>query len=203
VQGVSSTSADAAPSKWKQAVVNTPVSSASMTPAKIEPKYLYHVKFKRATEVFKLDQHMMELKPGNFVKVEADRGHDMGTVVSRMPFSEYDAESRQSNASERFDKNILEKSKGQNNESTIPTLKKILRVATVEEITMLQTKQKDEDDILNQCRTKAKQRGLTMNVIDAEYQFDRNKLTFYFQAQGRVDFRGMLSFSVCVCTCPF
>ena len=174
--------------KWKQSVINT-VPSASIASIKTDTKYLYNVKFKRATEVFGLENQSVELKPGSFVKVEADRGHDMGTVVSRMPFSDYDAENRQTNASERFDKNMLEKSKSQTD--CPPTLKKILRLATSEEITLLEIKRKDEDDILNQCKTKAKQRGLTMNVIDAEYQFDRNKLTFFFQAQGRVDFRGM------------
>jgi cell fate regulator YaaT (PSP1 superfamily) len=188
VQSPSSAVTDATSPKWKQTPVNT-VPSVPTTTAKLDMKYLYNVKFKRATEVFALDNQSVELKPGSFVKVEADRGHDMGMVVSRMPFSEYDAESRPTNASERFDKNMLEKSKNQS--ECTPTLKKILRVATSEEITMLDVKRKDEDDILNQCKTKAKQRGLIMNVIDAEYQFDRNKLTFFFQAQGRVDFRGM------------
>ena len=32
------------------------------------------------------------------------------------------------------------------------------------------------------CRSKVRQRLLPMNVIDAEYQFDRHKLTFFFEA---------------------
>ena len=31
-----------------------------------------------------------------------------------------------------------------------------------------------------------------MNVVDAEYQFDRHKLTFFFEAEGRVDFRDLV-----------
>jgi cell fate regulator YaaT (PSP1 superfamily) len=31
-----------------------------------------------------------------------------------------------------------------------------------------------------------------MNVVDAEYQFDRHKLTFFFEANGRVDFRELV-----------
>jgi hypothetical protein len=31
-----------------------------------------------------------------------------------------------------------------------------------------------------------------MNVVDAEYQFDRHKLTFFFEAEGRVDFRELV-----------
>jgi cell fate regulator YaaT (PSP1 superfamily) len=33
---------------------------------------------------------------------------------------------------------------------------------------------------------------LPMNVIDAEYQFDRHKLTFYFEADRRIDFRELV-----------
>jgi len=31
-----------------------------------------------------------------------------------------------------------------------------------------------------------------MTVVDAEYQFDRNKLTFFFEAEGRIDFRELV-----------
>ena len=30
---------------------------------------------------------------------------------------------------------------------------------------------------------------LPIRIVDAEYQFDRNKLTVYYAAEGRVDFR--------------
>lgn len=32
-----------------------------------------------------------------------------------------------------------------------------------------------------------------MKVLDAEYQFDRHKLTFYFEADKRIDFRDLVS----------
>ena len=31
-----------------------------------------------------------------------------------------------------------------------------------------------------------------MHVLDAEYQFDRHKLTFFFEADGRIDFRELV-----------
>ena len=31
-----------------------------------------------------------------------------------------------------------------------------------------------------------------MTVVDAEYQFDRHKLTFFFEAEGRIDFRELV-----------
>lgn len=36
-------------------------------------------------------------------------------------------------------------------------------------------------------------RGLSMNILDVEYQFDRHKLIFYFEADRRIDFRELVS----------
>lgn len=49
-----------------------------------------------------------------------------------------------------------------------------------------------ERGILELCRSKVRQRSLPMKVIDAEFQFDRHKLTFYFKADRRIDFRELV-----------
>lgn len=50
-------------------------------------------------------------------------------------------------------------------------------------------KLRDEHDAMLICREKVAQRGLPMQIVDAEYQWDRRKLTFFFKADKRVDFR--------------
>ena len=67
-----------------------------------------------------------------------------------------------------------------------------MRVATHDEISLLEVKRDEEEELLKICSTKVRQRGLPMSVVDAEYQFDRNKLTFFFQAEGRIDFRELV-----------
>ncbi len=70
-------------------------------------------------------------------------------------------------------------------------------------------KMKDEYEAMMICREKVIQRGLPMQIVDAEYQWqvtpllgvcdrqadslrrDRRKLTFYFKADKRVDFRDL------------
>ncbi|MFC1562989.1 stage 0 sporulation family protein, partial [candidate division KSB1 bacterium] len=42
------------------------------------------------------------------------------------------------------------------------------------------------------CRELSIKHNLVMKIIDAEYQFDHNKLTFYFTADGRIDFRELV-----------
>jgi cell fate regulator YaaT (PSP1 superfamily) len=45
---------------------------------------------------------------------------------------------------------------------------------------------------LKVCQEKINQHELEMKLVDAEYTFDRNKIIFYFTADGRVDFRELV-----------
>jgi cell fate regulator YaaT (PSP1 superfamily) len=56
----------------------------------------------------------------------------------------------------------------------------------------LVTKMQDEVKALQLCQSKVRQKKLPMEVIDAEYQWDRRKLTFYFIAEKRIDFRELV-----------
>ncbi|WVR07576.1 hypothetical protein IAU60_004618 [Kwoniella sp. DSM 27419] len=60
-----------------------------------------------------------------------------------------------------------------------------------EEQARMREKAQDEYEALMICREKVVQRGLPMTIVDAEYQWDRRKLTFYFKADKRVDFRDL------------
>ena len=56
----------------------------------------------------------------------------------------------------------------------------------------LAAKLSDEQKALQLCQTKVRAKNLPMKVIDAEYQWDRRKLTFYFMAEKRIDFRELV-----------
>lgn len=143
-------------------------------------RVVYTVKFKRSQRNFILSPHIQgEIKIGTYVKVEADRGHDLGIVLSRVPI-------------EKFSKYGSNDSSSSSSRTTLPDMKKIISVASNEEISLLQVKKEEEDELLKICRSKAAQKGLNMNVVDAEYQFDRHKLTFFFEAEGRIDFRELV-----------
>ncbi|PPQ95769.1 hypothetical protein CVT26_015856 [Gymnopilus dilepis] len=62
---------------------------------------------------------------------------------------------------------------------------------------LLATKQEDEAKALALCQTKVRAKKLPMEVIDAEYQWDRRKLTFYFVAEKRIDFRELARCVAC------
>ncbi|KAJ2548481.1 hypothetical protein EV175_004815 [Coemansia sp. RSA 1933] len=72
-------------------------------------------------------------------------------------------------------------------------IKRIFRVADQREVADLtNNKLLDEQNALTMCQSKVQQRKLSMCVFDAEFQFDRRKLTFYYKADRRVDFRELV-----------
>ena len=68
----------------------------------------------------------------------------------------------------------------------------ILRRAEQGEVHQLVTLRADEERVRRRTRELVEQQGLKMKVSDAEWQWDRNKLTIYFTAERRVDFRQLV-----------
>ncbi|EIM92052.1 uncharacterized protein STEHIDRAFT_70518 [Stereum hirsutum FP-91666 SS1] len=70
--------------------------------------------------------------------------------------------------------------------------KQIYGKASGQDRTMMDQKMQDELKALQLCQQKVRQKKLPMEVVDAEYQWDRRKLTFYFVAEKRIDFRELV-----------
>ncbi|MBM3316305.1 MAG: stage 0 sporulation protein [Candidatus Eisenbacteria bacterium] len=68
----------------------------------------------------------------------------------------------------------------------------IVRLATPEEIERLRALAAEDRTAFETCRERAAHFSLEMKIIDAETQFDRNRITFYFTADRRVDFRELV-----------
>ena len=150
----------------------------------LRPTVVYSVKFKRSQRNFVLGPRITrDLKIGTYVKVEADRGEDLGIVVGKIPVEKFSTYASRSSFSAGM---------GPSSGGNVTDLKRIIRLATHDEVSLLGIKREEEADLLRICLTKVRQRGLPMNVVDAEYQFDRHKLTFFFEAEGRVDFRELV-----------
>ena len=103
---------------------------------------------------------------GDYAIVEADRGEDFGRVIQQgciLPEGE-----------------------------TESALKKILRKANERDFKKIQENRRLEEEAFEVCKEKIVKHNLVMKLVDVEYQFDRNKLTFYFTAEKRVDFRELV-----------
>jgi len=70
--------------------------------------------------------------------------------------------------------------------------RRIVRPATHEEVTTAEQLRKDEDAVRTVARERVREHDLPMKVTDAEWQWDKKKLTLYFTAEQRVDFRNLV-----------
>jgi cell fate regulator YaaT (PSP1 superfamily) len=71
-------------------------------------------------------------------------------------------------------------------------LKRIVRRATMDEIARVADLREKEDTAARTARSKVLEHKLDMKLVDVEYQFDGNRITFYFTAEQRVDFRDLV-----------
>lgn len=124
---------------------------------------VFEVRFKCTKGEFILPPSI-HVKRGDFVKVEADRGYDIGII---------------------FEKKRV--SMGMN----LPT-KRIIGHINDAEMAILPHKINEETQAVEICRQMASHRGLMITIADVEFQFDRNKLTVIFSSEGRVDFRELV-----------
>ena len=124
------------------------------------------VRFKNAGKIYYFDPVDFELEEGMDVVVETARGLEYGTIVVGK-------------------KEIDE-------ESLVSPLKPIIRIATEEDTNIYKENKEKAKETFELCLQKIKEHNLTMYLIDCEYTFDRNKLIFYFTAEGRIDFRELV-----------
>jgi cell fate regulator YaaT (PSP1 superfamily) len=72
------------------------------------------------------------------------------------------------------------------------TLKTVVRLASQEDIKQANDLRRQEDEIRRAVAEKARTHELALRVSDTEWQWDRKKLTIYFTAEQRVDFRNLV-----------
>ena len=112
------------------------------------------------------------------VIVDADRGHDLGRIsavgdVAATKCSRCGA-------------------CGAGGEGAEPRRRRILRPATPEDLGTADRLRKDEDAVRTVARERVREHALPMKVTDAEWQWDKKKLTLYFTSEQRVDFRALV-----------
>ncbi|MBI5033092.1 MAG: stage 0 sporulation protein [Chloroflexi bacterium] len=72
------------------------------------------------------------------------------------------------------------------------SVRSILRRATPFDLSQWQQLRLQEASSLAQCKAQVAKHNLPMRLLAAEYNFDGSHLTFYFTAEGRVDFRALV-----------
>ncbi len=116
----------------------------------------------------------LDVALSDYVIVEADRGEDLGRVTAAGAVAERKCSGCSTGCS-----------------APVPE-RRVVRSAREDEVKSAVALRSDEPRVRRITREKVLQYGLKMKVSEAEWQHDRNKLTIYFTAERRVDFRELV-----------
>jgi len=118
----------------------------------------------------------LELKPGQDIVVEIDQILEAAKVVC------------DKNTCSKF-----ENPRGAKDQSLEQPAIKFLRVLTEEDLAFKQELVEKASELLPEAKLKARHHELDMKIVGAELSLDEKKITFYFSADGRVDFRALVA----------
>ena len=124
------------------------------------------IRFKEVGKIYYFDPIGFKLNKGDRAIVETIRGLECGEVAQA--------------------------NKDVNDDEIVKPLKPIVRVATAEDLKVVERNKKKEKEAFDICLKKIALHGLDMKLIDVEYTFDSSKVIFYFTSDGRVDFRELV-----------
>lgn len=143
-----------------------------LLPEEYPSKNIVEVSFKNGVRKgFYINSERLPIENGAMVAVQSQTGHDVGQVVLTGLLAELQ----------------LKKKKAE--KADIP---KIYRLATKNDISKLEEARQKDTETLLKSRALAKNLGLDMKIGEVEYQADSKKATFYYTAEGRVDFRELV-----------
>jgi cell fate regulator YaaT (PSP1 superfamily) len=135
---------------------------------------IVEVSFKKGSRkgYYRNTEHL-DLVKGQLVVVEAAQGYDIGEVNLQGELVK--AQMKKRKLSERED-----------------IIRNIIRIATEEDIDLLLDNRNKENDLMVKARAIARTLKLEMKIGDVEFQGDGKKLTVYYTADDRVDFRELV-----------
>ncbi|MBE2247129.1 MAG: hypothetical protein IAE67_07700 [Candidatus Competibacteraceae bacterium] len=131
------------------------------------------IRFKNTRKEFYFNESMLSLQVGDIVAVEGSPGHDIGIVSLTGEMVKLQLRRL------RLNPQVMEK-------------KVVYRVARENDIKRWQDAIAKEMDFMRFCRKTARNLRLEMKVSDVECQGDGSKATFFYTADGRVDFRELI-----------
>jgi cell fate regulator YaaT (PSP1 superfamily) len=135
---------------------------------------LIEVAFKGNRKEFFLWDEAVAPAVGSPIIVDADRGEDLGRVFA---------------IGEKAELRCQKCAHGLGN--SLPE-RKAMRLASAEEIARGKDLRTQDEEARRKAMEQVRVNGLTMKLSDAEWQWDRRKLTLYFTAEKRVDFRQLV-----------
>ena len=124
------------------------------------------VRFKSGGKQYYFDPQGQQVAEGQGVIIETSRGLEYGECV-------------QSNT-------MVE------DEAVVQPLRPLVRIATQKDLDTVAKNREKEKKAFTICQDKIAAHGLDMKLVEVEYNFEGNKILFFFTSEGRVDFRALV-----------
>ncbi|MGL5296254.1 MAG: PSP1 domain-containing protein [Culicoidibacterales bacterium] len=124
------------------------------------------IRFKQVGKIYFFSPKEQRLKKGTPVIVETARGLELGyVVISNREVDQADV---------------------------VLPLRTVIRKATPKDVAQYEKNKHDAKAAIPVCQRLITKNALEMNLLEAEYTFERERLIFFFTAEGRVDFRELV-----------
>ncbi|MGE5174924.1 MAG: stage 0 sporulation family protein [Hyphomicrobiales bacterium] len=124
------------------------------------------VVFKGRRREYYTNPRELPFREGDYVIVQAERGEDLGRVHHTSEWVKA--------------------------EHLTGPLRPVVRAARAEDLERLEQNRGKEERAFATCKDRIVHRDLEMKLVDCEYQLDGNRVTFFFTAEKRVDFRDLV-----------
>ena len=141
-------------------------------PDNAEKEEMVEVQFKNTRKGYYKNSNKLKLEKGDIVAVEANPGHDIGTVT--LTGQLVPLQMRKANLKPDAE------------------IRRIYRKAKPVDMEKFEEAKAKEHETMIRSRKIAADLGLQMKIGDVEYQGDGNKAIFYYIADERVDFRQLI-----------
>ena len=124
------------------------------------------VRYREGCKVYNFDAGEAQLVVGDTVIVDSEQGMGVAVVATE----------------------LRQEERGPNDKP----LKKVLRKATEDDSRRIEKNRAMEQEAFRVCQQKILEREMIMKLVRVEWAVDNSKATFYFTADGRVDFRDLV-----------
>ena len=124
------------------------------------------VRFKSGGKQYYFDPQGQQVEPGQGVIIETSRGLEYGECAQGNTMVE--------------------------DEEVVQPLRPMVRIATDKDLETVQKNHEKEKKAFTICQEKIAAHGLDMKLVEVEYNFEGNKILFFFTSEGRVDFRALV-----------
>jgi len=124
------------------------------------------VKFKNSNHIYSFDPNGLELKIGDYVLVDTEKGTDLGTIIK--------------------EREVIDPS------TLVSPLKKVVQVATKEMVEKAEEYDKEAEKYHSVVKKLVRESNLEMKIVKVEASFDNSRYIINFTAENRVDFRDLV-----------